>query len=98
MPAVAVAVAVWCAGEGAFGAVYVGKWRNMVVAVKIIKDNSGSRSLKTAWELAVNKSLSHPCIVTVRNTHIGAGVRAGAWVIGMYGRLLPPLQTESGEA
>ncbi|KAG2439441.1 hypothetical protein HXX76_004797 [Chlamydomonas incerta] len=53
------------AGEGAFGSVYVGRWRNIVVAVKIIKDTSGTRSLKTAWELAVNKSLSHPSIVTV---------------------------------
>ncbi|EFJ53200.1 hypothetical protein VOLCADRAFT_86237 [Volvox carteri f. nagariensis] len=52
------------AGEGAFGSVYVGRWRNIVVAVKIIKDTSGTRSLKTAWELAVNKSLSHPSIVT----------------------------------
>lgn len=55
------------AGEGAFGSVYVGRWRNIVVAVKIIKDTSGTRSLKTAWELAVNKSLSHPSIVTVRS-------------------------------
>ncbi|GIM12010.1 hypothetical protein Vretimale_15465 [Volvox reticuliferus] len=53
------------AGEGAFGSVYVGRWRNIVVAVKIIKDTCGTRSLKTAWELAVNKSLSHPSIVTV---------------------------------
>ena len=39
----------------------------MVVAVKVMKHQlDGRRAMRTAWELAITKSLSHPNIVMVR--------------------------------
>ena len=57
------------AGQGAFGSVYVALWKGLVVAVKVIRQQSeGRRAMRTAWELAVTKSVNHPNIVMVR-TH-----------------------------
>lgn len=55
------------AGQGAFGSVYVALWKGLVVAVKVMRQQAdGRRAMRTAWELAVTKSISHPNIVMVR--------------------------------
>ena len=52
--------------QGAFGSVYVAMWKGLVVAVKVMKHQlDGRRAMRTAWELAVTKSLSHPNVVMV---------------------------------
>jgi hypothetical protein len=41
-------------------------WKGQVVAVKVMKHQEDSRwAMRTAWELAVTKSLQHPNIVFV---------------------------------
>ena len=41
-------------------------WKGLVVAVKVMKHQmDGRRAMRTAWELAVTKSLSHPNVVMV---------------------------------
>ncbi len=51
------------AGQGAFGSVYVALWKGLVVAVKVMRQQAeGRRAMRTAWELAVTKSVSHPNI------------------------------------
>ncbi|KAG2426463.1 hypothetical protein HXX76_011693 [Chlamydomonas incerta] len=57
------------AGQGAFGSVYVALWKGLVVAVKVMRQQAeGRRAMRTAWELAVTKSVSHPNIVMVYAT------------------------------
>ena len=52
--------------QGSFGSVYVAMWKGLVVAVKVMKHQLDSRrAMRTAWELAVTKSLSHPNVVMV---------------------------------
>lgn len=54
------------AGQGAFGSVYVAMWKGLVVAVKVMKQQQeGRRAMRTAWELAVTKSLQHSNVVSV---------------------------------
>eukprot|EP00798_Chlamydomonas_sp_ICE-L_P002539 gene2539-4109_t len=54
------------AGQGAFGTVYVANWKGMYVAVKVMKQQTdGRKTMRTAWELAVTKSVSHRNVVTV---------------------------------
>ncbi|GAX73010.1 hypothetical protein CEUSTIGMA_g462.t1 [Chlamydomonas eustigma] len=54
------------AGQGAFGSVHVAVWKGQMVAVKVMKHQEDSRwAMRTAWELAVTKSLKHPNIVFV---------------------------------
>lgn len=54
------------AGQGAFGSVYVAMWKGLVVAVKVMKQQQeGRRAMRTAWELAVTKSLQHANVVAV---------------------------------
>jgi len=54
------------AGQGAFGSVYVAMWKGLVVAVKVMRQQTeGRRAMRIAWELAVTKSLSHPNVVMV---------------------------------
>ncbi|GFH19512.1 protein kinase domain-containing protein [Haematococcus lacustris] len=56
------------AGQGAFGSVYVAMWRGILVAVKVMKQQmDGRRAMRTAWELAVTKSLQHSNVVAVLN-------------------------------
>ena len=41
-------------------------WKGLVVAVKVMKHQTdGRRTMRTAWELALSKSLSHPNVVAV---------------------------------
>ncbi len=53
-------------GQGAFGSVYMAMWRGGVVAVKVMRQQlEGRRAIRTAWELAMARTLSHPHIVNV---------------------------------
>ncbi|KAG1665619.1 hypothetical protein FOA52_011450 [Chlamydomonas sp. UWO 241] len=53
-------------GRGAFGSVHLAIWRGMVTAVKFIRHcDEGRKVVRSAWEMAVCKTLSHAHLVHV---------------------------------
>lgn len=59
--------------QGVFGSVYTAMWQGRMVAVKIIKfEADGRKTLRTAWELAVAKSVQHANVVKVSQSSPGA--------------------------
>lgn len=81
------------AGQGAFGSVYVALWKGLVVAVKVMRQQAeGRRAMRTAWELAVTKSVSHP---NIGERGIACGRGAGRRR-GATGRAVPWMAREGG--
>ena len=52
-------------GTGGFGSVYLGRYQESEVAIKVIPERSKASVFDLATELAVMSTLSHPSIVQV---------------------------------
>lgn len=52
-------------GTGGFGSVYLGRYQESEVAIKVIPERSKATVFDLATELAVMSTLSHPSIVQV---------------------------------
>ncbi len=53
-------------------------WRGLIVAVKVMRhQEDGRRAMRTAWEIAVTKSLAHNSVVLVHAVSVWEGGMLG---------------------